>query len=178
MPFQLKSDLIHKFWFLCLLILFVINSVLIAGFQVWFVYGIGAPITDETIPALDDYAGFAVIDHAEGEILQSWLLKSPSGETHIVTLEKHPFAEQYRIVRGGTGIVDSSDHQDTVIADSARVILTVTDQETISRYDENGMNFELSRKFHISVPLVYFLYSVLLLAAEVAVYILIEKLRK
>ncbi len=162
----------ERFFLLILAAVFALNCGLILAVQVLLIYDIPAPVTDETVLRME--AGAEILDHRNAAPLQSWLLKTQSGETKLVTLEKHPFLEDYRVVRKGTLTIGAADFEDNIGTDSARLMLAVTDGE-IARYDVTGSGIRI-RGF--SIPLVFVLWNVLLIALEIIACWLIGKLKK
>lgn len=174
-PQHWKTKALENYLFLLLIGAFLLNCLLILAVQAWFVYDLPAPVTADTILSMEPYFGAQVLDTAQGEKAQSWLLKTPDGETHMVTTEQHSFLKGSRILKKATGIVDSDDHQKNVGGDSIRVLFTVTDYETISSYSVNSQGIRIRGLG--SIPLVFVLWNLLLLALEIAAGWLFTKLR-
>lgn len=176
--FHWKSKAYTNLYILLFVILVVVNTVLIVAFQIWFVYRIEGPVTPDTIASLrEDYVGCTILDSAQGDVLQSYLLSSGDGGSCLVTLEKHPYTDRYRVVKKGTAQIPAGEdsYTDVVSGDSATVSMAVESGKQFSRYSENTLFFERGL---IRFPYIYLMYGILMILLEFAAIWGIGQLRK
>ena len=170
-PHHWKVKATTNLLFLMLALAVLLNSLLSLGIQVWLVYDLDSPQE-----AIGQYADCTLVSSAERGDLQSWLLEKPDGGLQMVTTEKHVLFDQYRIVKGGTLEITEEPFTKTVWGDNALVHLLVQNH-IFEGYNVTGLSMHIPST-SIRIPMVFLLYSALLIAIEIAAYCLFQKIRE
>ena len=153
---------------LLLVLAIAVNSAVILGVQIWFVYDLDSPQE-----ALEQYPGYTVLDTRNDRQMQTWLLRSPEGARVLVTVEKHSFVSQYRIVK--SIVLPESHTTARILGDTALLYMTV-DGEAIGQYTLTALSISLLKNWP-QIPMVFLLYSTLLIGIEIGIYLLVQKIR-
>ena len=169
-PGHWKVNFISNVLLLMLLLAIVVNSLLILGVQIWFVYDLDSPQE-----ALDLYSGYSLLDFRKDGQMQTWLLSSPTGDKVLLTVEKHSFIEQYRIVGNRAKPVAEDDSPVRFWGDSGLVYITV-DGQSIEQYNLTKLAIPLLKNLP-EIPMPFVLYGVLLIILEGIFYSLFQRVR-
>ena len=170
MPYNWKGDALAKLLILILVLVLLVNSGIIIGFQMMtgFPYESSAQI-------LDGYADYNVIDRSVTPELSAYLLAAPAKKNRLVLTERHFLANRHRVLldeeidRGFSASIKANLGRVTVRMDGSK-IGNVSLRPT-------SLPIRISA-LSLRVPLSFVLWNLALLAVELLVGYLIHKIRQ
>lgn len=161
-PHHWMVRFVRDFWIFTLLILFVINTLIILGYQAFLEYRYEGP--EEVIA--EKYAGSIVLDHNTIEKITALLLEKPDGSLHVATLESHVLTGRFRVVHGGTGEVAQQPYRDTALAHTGMVTVNISDG-AVAGLAVSPVGI---RVMGVTLPLYYICCVAVLLTVEGIIY--------